>query len=358
MGMLRDLCVDLPRWLSENRWNVDDVDRPLPDVDLNAKLHYHQLPGQELVPRTYSETLWDRPEVDLVTAADRDAKRLKIFEKRYGINALYTDAGEMFRKERLDIVAIATNVKGRADLTAMAVESGVKGILTEKPMAHTLEEADRMVKVCADAGVPICCGSTQTSHPAFATAKQLVTSGAIGEVESVETPRPVAQSQQWSLFLGSAPAWVTGFGDGERRETGSDEFTGQGLLVTRDGLAVHFRKGAASLRITGSKGEIVHNRRGQGFELWQDVATPATAGWAKMSWPGPQYLGSYGTVYALSDIIDCMEGRLDEPKNSARRVAVSLEVEIALKQSSAKGGVRVDLPLEDRSLRLNYDWFR
>ena len=53
-----------------------------------------------------------------------------------------------------------------------------------------------------------------------------------------------------------------------------------------------------------------------------------------------------------------MEGRIDEPKNSGRRVAVAIEVEVALKQSSAKGGVRVDLPLQDRSLGLNYDWYR
>jgi len=32
--------------------------------------------------------------------------------------------------------------------------------------------------------------------------------------------------------------------------------------------------------------------------------------------------------------------------------------EIALKQSSAQGGMRVDLPLKDRSLGLHYDWFR
>ena len=56
--------------------------------------------------------------------------------------------------------------------------------------------------------------------------------------------------------------------------------------------------------------------------------------------------------------MDCLAGELDEPKNSGRRVAVALEVEIALKQSSAQRSARVDLPLEDRSLGLNYDWFR
>ena len=53
-----------------------------------------------------------------------------------------------------------------------------------------------------------------------------------------------------------------------------------------------------------------------------------------------------------------MEGRLDEQKNSGRRVLMAFEVEIAMKISSARGGERIKLPLKDRSLGLAYDWFR
>ena len=72
----------------------------------------------------------------------------------------------------------------------------------------------------------------------------------------------------------------------------------------------------------------------------------------------PQFLPPYGAIYSLNDVMRCIAGEMDEPKNSGRRVAVALEVEVALKLSSDMGGVRVDLPLEDRSLGLNYDWFR
>ena len=93
----------------------------------------------------------------------------------------------MLHTEALDIVAIATNTKGRADLTCLAVDCGVKGIATEKPMAHTLGEADRMVEACADAGVPLCCGAIPVNHPSYAKAKELVNGGAIGELLSIET---------------------------------------------------------------------------------------------------------------------------------------------------------------------------
>ena len=167
----------------------------------------------------------------------------------------------MLQTEKLDLVAVATNVKGRADLACLAVENGAKGIVTAKPMAHTLEEADRMVNTCAAAGVPLNCGSISTTHPSFGKARELATNGAIGDLISIEAPRPGAQHQSWSYFLDSSPAWAIGIGDIERRGTGtdefsgpggSDEFAGQGMMVTENEIAVYFRPGAPHLRLTGT----------------------------------------------------------------------------------------------------------
>ena len=215
-----------------------------------------------------------------------------------------------------------------------------------------------MVRACAEAGVPLVGGATSVSHPSFGKAKELVQGGAIGEILSIEARVPVlSQHQDWSYFLESDPVWVCGTGDGPRRESGSTEFTGQGMVVCRDGRVVHIRDGAPAVRISGSKGEISFERNQ--WRLWQEVETvTGQTGRVEMPWPEPQFLLSYRTVYCLDDLIACMEGRLDEPKNSGRRVAVALEVEIALKQSSARGGERVEFPLEDRSLGLTYDWFR
>ena len=92
--------------------------------------------------------------------------------------------------------------------------------------------------------------------------------------------------------------------------------------------------------------------------MWQKKGLDERKSLVEMPWPDPQFLSPYGGVYPLKDVMDCLAGRMEEPKNSGRRVAVALEVEVALKQSSAQGGERVELPLADRSLGLNYDWFR
>ena len=355
MGLLYDLAQRM------GVWHVDDVDRPTPTLDIHRRFHHHRFHvPREAVPTSYSEALHDRPEVDLIAAAERDPKRLQAFGERYGVDALYTDAAEMLERERPEIVAVSTNTKGRAELTCCAVENGARGIVTEKPIAYTLEEADRMVQACADAGVPLCTGAISTSHPSFGKAKELVQSGAIGQLVSMETAsnKNLSQHQNWAYFVGSDPAWAFGVGDEPKRESGSNEFRGQGMMATVDGEAVFFRKDAPAVRLTGTAGELLHQDHYGPWRLWQETDTPAGKRTVEMPWPDPQMQQVSGAIYGLADVIDCMEGRLEEPKNSGRSVALALEVEIAMKLSAAQGGARVELPLADRSLGLEYDWHR
>ena len=133
------------------RFEQDDTTRPTPELQTHRRFQHNEHPGDSGLPSTYAEALHDREMVSLVAAADRDANRLAAFKERfdppYGSQAVstYTDAAEMLAAERPDIVAIATNTVGRAELTALAVAHGAKCVLTDKPMAHSLAEADLMV---------------------------------------------------------------------------------------------------------------------------------------------------------------------------------------------------------------------
>ena len=245
MGMLYDLAERPGPALAQPRFELESSDRPTPDLDVHRSFQQHEAHLRSGRPTSYAEAMADRSDVELVAAADRDLGRLNAFTERYGVESVYTDAMAMLEEVKPDLVAVATNIRGRADLTVAAVENGAKGIVTEKPMVNTLEEADRMVGACAEAGVPLSCGAITTTHPSFATAKELVKSGAIGEIVSIEAPRPGSQHQNWAYFLDADPAWAIGTGDETRHEGGSDEFRGQGMMVAGDGVVVHFRGGRA-----------------------------------------------------------------------------------------------------------------
>ena len=356
MGLLYDLADRM------GVWHVDDIERPTPDLDVHRRFHYHTMFTDPKGRTTsYSEALADRPEIDLVAAAERDPRRLAAFGERYGVEALYSDAIEMLRREKPEIVAISTNTKMRPELTLAAVEHGARGIVTEKPMAERLEQCDAMVAACAEAGVPLCCGAISTSHPSFARAKELLLDGAIGELLSIDTvsDRNLSQHQNWSWFVDSEPQWVAGTGDEPPRESGSGEFRGQGVMATGSGLMVQFRRGGPFVRLTGSEGEILHEDPYGRWRLFQKRQVDGADRLVEMPWPEPQQdLLGLGAVFGLADVIDCIEGRMEEPKNSGRRVARAIEVEVGLKLSAAAGGERVDLPLADRTLGLEYDWHR
>ena len=356
-------------------WKPEDAIRPTSELDIHhkAKLHEIVVEGTRVLDNSYADVLYDRPEFELVAAAERDPTRRNAFIERYGVDNVYDDAEEMLRKEKLEIVAIPTNTRPRADLTVLAVECGAKGIITEKPMAYTLEEADRMVKACADANVPLVCGAISTSEYSFEKAKEIIESGEIGDVVSIEASsnrHSVSQHQNWSYFIDSNPAWVIGTGDtppndvisydGKTVSPGSQEFYGEGMMVTDTGQVVHFRKGAPGVRITCTEGELFHSREQMGWTMWKNIETPDGKSLSTLI---PWDRGKYGTnhngaVFGIDDIVKCIKGELDEPKNSGRRIARAIEVEIGLVMSAAQGGVRIDLPFKDRSLGLFYDWHR
>ena len=127
MGLLSDLGRRPP-----TRYDVDDTDRPTPELDVHRRFHFHDGPGETQVPHSWAEVMRDHPEVELVAAAERDPKRRAVFSERCAAAAVYADPREMLREQRLDIVAIATNTKGRAGLASLAVECGVKAIAVEK----------------------------------------------------------------------------------------------------------------------------------------------------------------------------------------------------------------------------------
>jgi hypothetical protein len=356
-------------------WKPEDAIRPTSDLNIHHKTYLHEIATDKGASSfaSYADALQDRPEFELVAAAERDPTRRNAFIERYGVDNVYDDAEEMLRKEKLEIVAIPTNTRPRADLTVLAVECGAKGIITEKPMAYTLEESDRMVKACADANVPLVCGAISTSEYSFEKAKGIIESGEIGDVVSIEASSnrtSVSQHQNWSYFIDSNPAWVIGTGDtppndvmsydGKTVSPGSKEFYGEGMMVTDTGQVVHFRKGAPGVRITCTDGELFHSREQMGWTMWKNIETPDGKSLSTLI---PWDRGKYGTnhngaVFGMDDIVKCIKGELDEPKNSGRRIARAIEVEIGLVMSAAQGGVRIDLPFKDRSLGLFYDWHR
>lgn len=118
--------------------------------------------------------------VELVAVADMDRERADRFAADYGVPAYY-DAAEMLEREKPEIAAIVTKGAGRSALACLCADYGVRGVIAEKPMAITLEEADRMVAACRAAGTVLTVCHQMRYSREFELGKQALAEGTIGD---------------------------------------------------------------------------------------------------------------------------------------------------------------------------------
>lgn len=128
----------------------------------------------------------EHPGVDLVSIADpagyveRSAIGTRLFRSPDELGArLYPDYNEMFSKETLDAVIIATPEPLHLNPVIKAVDAGCH-VFLEKPIARTLEEADRIISACKQAKRKLMIGYLLRFEPAYIAIRKAIEAGEIG----------------------------------------------------------------------------------------------------------------------------------------------------------------------------------
>jgi predicted dehydrogenase len=114
----------------------------------------------------------------LVAVADPEPGRAGTIAGPLGA-AAYADFAEMFAREELAAVVVATPESLHRDPVVTAAKHGC-AVLCEKPLAASLDDADAMIAACDAAGVPLMVGYILRFEPAYARIQQAVAAGAIG----------------------------------------------------------------------------------------------------------------------------------------------------------------------------------
>lgn len=86
----------------------------------------------------------------LVAAADIIASRAQHFAHEFGVEA-YTDYRELLDRSDIDAISVCVPSGLHAQVAIDAMQAG-KDVLVEKPIAITLEDADRMIEVSKKSG--------------------------------------------------------------------------------------------------------------------------------------------------------------------------------------------------------------
>lgn len=148
----------------------------------------------------------EHPQVELVGAADPNQPLLDQVKERTGIDALFHDVPEMLDKTKPDIVLVYTDNASGADVVEAAAERGIHA-LVEKPMAATLEQADRMLMAAEQHNTYLMINWPIAWHPSYRHALKLAKEGDVGHIwhvrhhSSHEGPRDIGCSQYFWEWL-------------------------------------------------------------------------------------------------------------------------------------------------------------
>ncbi|MEO7752407.1 MAG: Gfo/Idh/MocA family oxidoreductase [Terracoccus sp.] len=168
--------------------------------------------GYSFMGRAHSQawrnvaSYFDAPAVPRLTAiAGRNEAAAQDTADRFGWASVETDWRRLLERDDIDVIDICTPGDTHAEIAVAALEAG-KHVLCEKPLANSVDEAERMTRSAEDAalrGIRSMVGFTYRRVPAIAYARQLVEEGLLGRILHVRG----AYLQDWLVDPASPLTW-------------------------------------------------------------------------------------------------------------------------------------------------------
>jgi predicted dehydrogenase len=117
----------------------------------------------------------------LAAASDPDDRRRADFARYWELQTVHSDAIEMIRAARLDLLIVATPPETHEAICLAGVAAGVRGILCEKPFTGNAVAAERVRAACAAAGIKLLINFSRRWDESHQALVRELGSGELGE---------------------------------------------------------------------------------------------------------------------------------------------------------------------------------
>lgn len=321
--------------------------------------------GCGAISRAHVKAYRESTKVDLIAAADINPHMLKIFAEEFNVPSTYTNYREMLEKENLDIVSVCTWHSSHAEITIAAAESGVKGIICEKPMCVSLGQADAMIEACEKNGVKLVVAHVLRYNPVNVKAKKLISEGTIGR-PTIVWVRSSDGLLNWGTHLIDLARFLLGDPETEwvigQVERKTDRYernvriedlcmglvcfsNGTRLIIESDLPGPEIPINSARILVYGSDGMLIPST--------DKVLLLNRHGWKEIK---PQSGIKDERIMLLDELIKWIEGSISDHRCSGRQARYTMEIMMSIYESlRIKGLVRMPLKTKENPLEIMID---
>ena len=148
-------------------------------------IHFGVLGAARIVPNALVNPCADDERASIRCIAARDRSRAESFAKEHGIPVVCDDYRELIEDASIDAVYNPLPISLHHSWTINALGAG-KHVLCEKSFASNAKQAEEMARVAGETGLVLMDAFHYRYHPVFIRAREIVESGMLGRVRTVE----------------------------------------------------------------------------------------------------------------------------------------------------------------------------
>src|SRR5438552_6607251 len=141
--------------------------------------------GSGFISTIHAESIAHVKGAEITAVASPTPGKAEGFARKHAVASRCDDYRALVESPDVDAVVLGLPNDLHREVTEAAAQAG-KHVICEKPLCTTLDEADRMIAACRNAGVLLLYAEELLFAPKYVRAKQLVDDGALGQVYLVK----------------------------------------------------------------------------------------------------------------------------------------------------------------------------
>ncbi|MDX9977245.1 MAG: Gfo/Idh/MocA family oxidoreductase [Candidatus Cloacimonadales bacterium] len=318
------------------------------------------------------------PDAEIIACCDVIESRAVEASKKHNVTKYYTDYKKMLDDESVDAVIICSPSGLHSEMGVEAANRNIH-VITEKPMAINLIQADELIKACDHNNVNLFVVKQNRLNPSIQLLKKAIDKGRFGRIFSANAtvrwarPQSYYDMAKWrgtwefdgGAFLNQASHyfdllyWLIGPVDSVMAMTATlnhqieVEDMGSGLIRFRNGaigtvevtMNIFPRNLEGSITVMGENGTVkIGGIAVNKIDHWEFKDYDDDDRFVTDSSTAPSSVYGFGHTGFLTNVVNVLKGTA-EPNTDGRNGRKSLEIILAMYES-ARIGEKVSLPLK------------